>query len=140
MIPERLGAFTSKAIRRAKFKGYSRTDKSLDDICRRICQLGAPRSELEHKTRCRDQRNTRTFHGKNILVAFGNASLTPAGFGHGPAPQARPRHRLEAVHGCRVTSIHEYNTSKCCSTCGEEWYSWENGRWGSMPPRLRRRA
>ena len=86
VIPERLGASRSKAIRRAKFKGYSRTDKSLDDICRRICQLEAPQSELEHRTRCRDQRNTRTVHGKNVLAALGNASLTSTGFGHGPAP------------------------------------------------------
>ena len=64
VISERLGAFRSKAIRRAKFKSYSRTDKSLDDICRRICQLGAPEGELGRQARRRDQRNVRTFHGR----------------------------------------------------------------------------
>ena len=120
VISERLGAFRSKAIRRAKFKSYSRTDKSLDDICRRICQLGAPESELDRKARRRDQHNTRTFHGENVLVAFGNGSGTSTGFGYAPAPQARLRHRLEAVHRCRVTLIHEFCTSKHCSMCGKE--------------------
>ena len=57
---------------------------------------------------------------ENVLVACGNAALTSTGFGHGPAPRARLRHRLEAVRGFRVTLIREYNTGKCCSTCGEE--------------------
>jgi len=120
VISERLEAFRNKSIRRAKFKSYSRIDKSLDEICKKICQLGAPESELIHQIRHHDQRNKRTFRGENVLVAFGNGSGTSTGFGYAPAPQARLRHRLETVHKCRVTLIHEFCTSKLCSSCGTE--------------------
>ena len=120
VIPERLEAFRNKSVRRAKFKSYSRIDKSLDEICKKICQLGAPESELTRQTHHRDHRNQRTFHGENVLVAFGNGSGSSTGFGYAPAPQARLRHRLETVHKCRVTLIHEFCTSKLCSSCGNE--------------------
>ena len=120
VIPERLEAFRNKSIRRAKFKSYSRIDKSLDEICKKICQLGAPESELTRQIHHRDRRNQRTFCGENVLVAFGNGSGTSTGFGYAPAPQARLRHRLETVHKCRVTLIHEFCTSKLCSSCGNQ--------------------
>ena len=120
VISERLEAFRNKSIRRAKFKSYSRIDKSLDEICKKICQLGAPESELARQIKHHDHRNQRTFHGENVLVAFGNGSGSSTGFGYAPAPQARLRHRLETVHKCRVTLIHEFCTSKLCSACGNE--------------------
>jgi hypothetical protein len=120
VISERLEAFRNKSIRRAKFKSYSRVDKSLDDICKKICQLGAPESELTRQFHHRDHRNQRTFHGENVLVAFGNGCGTSTGFGYAPAPQARLRHRLETVHKCRVTLIHEFCTSKLCSSCEKQ--------------------
>ena len=52
-----------------------------------------------------------------MLVAFGNAKFAHGAFGYASAPQQRLRHRLEHVHGCKVTLIHEFGTSKFCSKC-----------------------
>ena len=112
VLTDRLQAFRSVDIRRAKFKSYARTDRALDDICKRICSLGATSSNASEK-----KPRERRFHGSNVLVAFGNACGTSTGFGYAPVPQARLRHRLEHVHRCRVTLIHEFCTSRYCSGC-----------------------
>jgi len=133
VIPERLEAFRNKSIRRAKFKSYSRIDKSLDEICKKICQLGAPESELTRQIKHRDHRNQRTFRGENVLVAFGNGSGSSTGFGYAPAPQARLRHRLETVHNCRVTLIHEFCTCKEGHECRCGRHQTTHSRRSKMP-------
>jgi hypothetical protein len=89
----------TRSIQRASFDSYMRRDRSLDELCTRICTLG------------------NSGRKKRVFVAFGDASVTSTGFGYAPVPQKRLRHRLEFVHGARISLISEFYTSQMCHRC-----------------------
>ena len=90
---------------------YMRRDSELDRICKLLCG-----------TATRQERRTRldAAAGQSLptLVAFGAANACSTGFGYGPTPQGRLRHRLTKVHGAQVTMIDEFRTSRVCSCNG----------------------
>jgi len=110
VIMSRLQSFQSKAIRKAKFAGRSRTDAFLDKMCKDMISLGVSQAELA----------IRKPKGGDVLIAFGDASTSSGGFGYGSAPQHRLRHRLQHVHNCRVCLVDEYLTSQMCSSCEQK--------------------
>ena len=103
IMEEALSAMSARRLRREAFLSYQSKDRALDKICRKICGEKWARSRSQPR----------------VLVAFGNGGkVCTTGCGYAPAPQARLRHRLPHVWNARVSLINEYNTSKCCSFCG----------------------
>jgi hypothetical protein len=94
MLPDILRVWEQRIFRRQSLKSYIAIDKTLDKQCRAI-----------------------TGRKRNVLVAFGAANSCHTGFGYAPVPQKRLRHRLEKIHGARISLISEQYTSQQCTLC-----------------------
>ena len=97
LLTEIIEAYKTRELRRVKFTNYTKKDKALDGICKRI-----------------------TGGRREALIAFGAANTCSTGFGHAPAPQSRLRWRLEKIHGARITMVDEYRTSQMCCRCHQQ--------------------
>ncbi len=94
LLPDILRVWQQRIFRRQSLKSYIAIDKTLDKQCRAI-----------------------TGRKREVLVAFGAANTCHTGFGYAPVPQKRLRHRLERIHGARVSLIAEHYTSQVCTLC-----------------------
>jgi hypothetical protein len=98
------------AHRQEQFDRTRRAQRTIDQLCHRIVELGQSEHEagLTRATIWRD----------DVVVAFGNGSFHHASKGYGAGPVKTIKRNLARY--CTVIDADEFRTSKQCSNCCEE--------------------